>query len=144
MLILAIIVIVVGTAYYSTLEAEESTAVIVSVISLLIAVPLVFALAYTRLETKIDKGGITTQFKPFKFTRKHYSWTEIEKCFVRELDVVQEYGGWGIRGLGSNHKAYHIYGSRGIQIKTHTGEDFLIGTQRPIAAQKIINLYIHS
>ncbi len=42
MFILAMIVIIVGTAYYATLNAEENTAVIVSVISLLIAVPLVF------------------------------------------------------------------------------------------------------
>ena len=144
MFILAVIVIVVGTAYYATIEADENTAVIVSIISLLIAIPLVFALAYTRLETRIDKEGISAQFKPFKFTRKHYSWPEVEKCFVRELDAVKEYGGWGIRGLGSNNKAYHIYGSNGIQLKTKAGKDFLIGTQRPKAAQKIINLYFHS
>ncbi|WP_324721523.1 hypothetical protein [Salinimicrobium sp. HB62] len=144
MFILSVIVIIVGTAYYATLEAEESTAVIVSTISLLIAAPLVFALAYTRLETQIDKEGVSARFKPFKFTEKHYNWGEIEKCYVRELDIVKEYGGWGIRGLGSNNKAYHIYGSKGIQLKTKAGEDFLIGTQRPKAAQKIINLYFHS
>ncbi len=141
MFILAVLVIVVGTAYYATLEAKESTALIVSIISLLIAIPLVFGLAYTRLETHIDKEGVSTQFKPFKFTRKHFGWQEIEKCYLRELDAVKEYGGWGIRGLGSNHKAYHIYGSRGIQIVTKSGEDFLIGTQRPKAAEKIIKLY---
>ena len=144
MFILAVIVVVVGTAYYATKEAEENTALIVSIISLLIAIPLVFALAYTRLVTRIDEEGISAAFKPFAFTRKHYSWSEVEKCYVRELDAVREYGGWGIRGLGSKNKAYHIYGPKGIQLKTKAGEDFLVGTQRPKAAQKIINLYFHS
>ena len=144
MLILAIILIVVGTAYYATLDSEEDTTVIVSVISLAIAAPLVFALAYVRLETRIDKEGIRAQFKPFSFTKKFFSWQEIDRAFVREFSPVQEFGGWGIRGLGSNKKAYHIYGSRGIKVKTKKGEEFLIGTQRSKAAEDIINLYTHS
>lgn len=141
MFILAVIVIVVGTAYYATLNAREDTQLIVSVISLAIAVPIVFALAYIRLETRIDQNGISTQFKPFGFTKKHYPWKEIQECYVRKFDPVQEYGGWGIRGLGRNKKAYHIYGINGIQIITKEGEDFLVGTQRPKSAEDIINLY---
>ncbi|WP_029034944.1 hypothetical protein [Salinimicrobium terrae] len=141
MFILAIILIVVGTAYYTTREAEEDTAVIISVISLVIVIPLVFALAYTRLETRIDEEGISSEFKPFKFTRKLYKWNEIEECYIRKVDARREFGGWGIRGLGSDKKAYHIYGTNGIQVKTITGEDLLIGTQRPRAAEDIIHLY---
>ncbi len=141
MFILALVVIIVGTAYYTTLNAKENTAIIISLLSLLIAIPLVFALAKTRLDTVIDKEGITVEFKPFKFTKKRYSWEEMTKCYVRELNAVKEYGGWGIRGLGTRKKAYHIYGSKGIQIMTKKGEDFLIGTQRPKAAKNIINFY---
>ncbi|WP_156879276.1 hypothetical protein [Salinimicrobium xinjiangense] len=141
MFMLAIIVIVVGTAYYATLKAHEDTAVIVSLISLAITMPVVFALAYLRLETRIDKTGITTQFQPFGFTKKFFNWSEIEKCHVRKVNARKEYGGWGIRGLGTMDKAYHIYGTDGIQIKTYNSGNFLIGTQRPRAAEDIINLY---
>lgn len=143
MFMLAIIVIIVGTAYYATQNAEEDTAVIASLISLAITIPLVFALAYVRLETRIDKDGLSAQFWPFKFTKKTFTWKEIEKCYVRKFNPVKEYGGWGIRGLGRNKKAYHIFGTNGIQIKTKRGRDFLIGTQRPKAAEDIINLYNH-
>lgn len=144
MFILAIVVIVVGTAYYTTLKAEEDTAVIVSLISLTITIPIVFALIKVRLETRIDKTGLMTQFWPFRFTKKTFDWKEIENCYVRKMNPVREYGGWGIRGLGSKNKAYHIYGTNGIQIKTKRGDEFLIGTQRPKAAEDIINLYKHT
>ena len=143
MFILAIIVIVVGTAYYATRNAEEETALWVSIISLAITLPIVIGLLYLRLETRIDEEGISTYFKPFNFTRKHYSWKEIEKCYVRDYDPKQEFGGWGLRGLGSNYKSYNIYGNKGIQIETRNNEKFLLGTQRPKAAHEIIKLYFH-
>ena len=144
MFILAIIVIVVGTAYYTTLDADENTELIVSLISVAIATPIVLGLLFVRLETRIDKDGITAYFKPFSFTKKHYSWSEVSDCYLREFDSVKEYGGWGLRGLGTNKKAYHVYGNKGIQLKTKSGEDFLIGTQRPEAAKEIIAEYYRS
>lgn len=139
MFILALVVIIVGTAYYSTRNAEEGTAVVVSAISLIIIIPITLALLYIRLETRIDDEGISTSFKPFSFTRKHFSWSEIKECYVREYNPVREYGGWGLRGFGRNWKAYNIYGNKGIQIVTNNGKEFLVGTQRPQAAQEIID-----
>ena len=141
MFILALIVIFVGTAYYSTRDAEEGTAVLASAISLAIVIPITLALLYLRLETRIDNEGISTSFEPLTFTRKHFSWTEIRECYVREYNPVGEYGGWGLRGFGRSWKAYNIYGNKGIQIITAKGREFLIGTQRPQAAQEIIDKY---
>lgn len=141
MFILALAVIIIGTAYYSTRNAEEGTAVVASAISLIIIIPITLALLYIRLDTRIDDEGISTSFKPFSFTRKHFSWTEIKECYVREYNPVREYGGWGLRGFGRNWKAYNIYGNKGVQIVTDDGKEFLIGTQRPQAAQEIIDIY---
>ena len=141
MFILAIAVIIVGTAYYSTRGAEEDTAVVASVISLAIALPIVWGLLYLRLETRIDKEGITAYFKPFSFTKKYFSWSDIKECYIRKYSPVREFGGWGLRGLGQNWKAYNVYGNKGIQIVTRDGRRFLIGTQRPEAAQQIIDRY---
>ena len=140
MLILAIIVIIVGTAYYATINAEEGTALVVSLISLAITFPIVFGLLYLRLETRIDDEGVTVKFKPFGFTKKHFTWSEIKKCYVRKFDA-SEFGGWGLRGIGRNWKAYFIYGNKGIQIVTHKNKEFLIGTQRPAAAKEILKRY---
>lgn len=141
MFILALAVIIVGTAYYSTRDAQEGTAVIASIISLAIILPVTFGLLYIRLETKIDNKGILASFKPFSFTRKHFSWDEISECYVRKYQPLREFGGWGLRGVGQNWKAYNIYGNSGIQIVTNDGRRFLIGTQRPKSAQKIIDRY---
>lgn len=141
MFILAIIVIVIGTAFYTTLNTEEDTAVVVSLISILIAAPVVFALLYLSLETRIDEKGILTYFRPFGFTRRFFPWEEVRKCYVRKYDPVVEYGGWGLRGVGQKSKAYNIWGNQGIQIITRDDRDFLIGTQEPDAAQNIITKY---
>lgn len=140
MLILAIIVIVIGTAYYATINADEDTALVVSLISLAITFPIVLGLLYLRLETRIDNEGVTVKFKPFGFTKKHFSWSEIKKCYVRKYDS-SEFGGWGLRGIGRDWKAYFIYGNKGIQIVTRKDKEFLIGTQRPAAAKDVLKRY---
>ena len=144
MFILAIIVIIVGTAYYATRDASEETATIVSLISIGITLPIVLGLLYLRLETRIDNEGITTYFKPFSFTRKHFSWQEIKECYLRKYNSQQEFGGWGLRGIGKDWKAYFIYGNKGIQIITKEDKHFLIGTQRPAAAKEILKTYFQN
>ncbi|WP_424494583.1 hypothetical protein [Salinimicrobium sp. GXAS 041] len=141
MFILAIIVVGVGTAYYATINAEEATAVIVSIVSLIITVPLVFALLSLRLETRIDEKGVFTRFRPFGFTRKYYNWNEIVDIYVRTYDPLTEYGGWGFRGIGGNNKAYNVAGNKGIQVVLKSGEKFLIGTQKTDEAKKVISRY---
>ena len=144
MFILAVMVIIVGTAYYATKDASEETAMIVSLISLGITLPIVVGLLYLRLETRIDQEGVTTYFKPFSFTRKHFSWQEIKECYLRKYDSQKEFGGWGLRGIGKDWKAYFIYGQKGIQLITRDNKSFLIGTQRPAAAKEIIKTYFHN
>ena len=144
MFIFAIILIVVGSAYYATMDTEEDTAVIASIVSLAIAIPLVLGLLYVRLESRIDENGITAYFKPFSFTKKFFPWSEIKKCYVREYNPVTEFGGWGIRGLGMSKKAYNIYGNKGIQIITSDDKEFLIGTQRPEAAEESISTHFQT
>ena len=144
MFILAIIVIVVGTAYYATREADETTALIVSAISLAITIPIVFGLLYLRLDTRIDSHGITAYFKPFSFTKKSFAWKDISESYVREYDPLKEFGGWGLRGLGQRWKSYNIYGNMGIQIIKKDGTKFLLGTQRPKAAKEIIKRYFQA
>lgn len=144
MFILAVIVIIIGTAYYATKDASEDTAIVVSLISIGITLPIVLGLLYLRLETRIDHTGITTYFKPFNFTRKSFSWLEIKECYLRKFDAQQEFGGWGIRGIGRNRKAYFIHGNKGIQIITKDDHHFLIGTQRPAAAKEILKTHFQN
>ncbi|HET8754032.1 MAG TPA: hypothetical protein VFM59_06690, partial [Salinimicrobium sp.] len=128
MFILAIILIVVGTSYYATANAEDDTAITVSLISIAIALPLSISLLYLRLETRIDEKGILTVFSPFHFTKKFIPWDNIEDCYIRKYNSSEEFGGWGLRGLGRNWKAYNVEGNHGIEIITKDGKNVLIGT----------------
>ena len=69
---------------------------------------LVLILFWTlRLHAKIDSNGIKTRFVPLSFFKIEYKWNEISKCYVRKYSPIQEYGGWGVRGLGKKkHTMY--------------------------------------
>ena len=141
MFILAIILVVVGTAYYATRTAEEETAVLVSVLSIIIALAIIVPLLQLRLDTRIDEKGILTYFRPFRFTRKFIPWEDVKECFVRKYSPMEEFGGWGLRGLGRNWKAYNVEGNHGVQIRTFKGQKILIGTLKPEEAEEVVNHY---
>lgn len=83
-----------------------------------------------RLRTRIDNSGIDVVFYPLNFTRKKFYWKNIEDVYVKKYSPFGEYGGWGLRSLGSK-KAYNVSGYYGIQIVAKDKRRFLIGTQKP-------------
>ena len=141
MFILAIILVIIGTAYYATRTAEEETAIVISVVSIIITLAIIVPLLRLRLNTRIDEKGILTYFRPFHFTRKFLPWEDINECFIRKYSPMEEFGGWGLRGLGRNWKAYNVEGNYGIQIRTFKGKKVLIGTLKPKEAEAVVNYY---
>jgi hypothetical protein len=97
---------------------------------------------YMQLETRIDNEGISLKFLPLGFSKKSFSWKEIDECYVRKYNPFVEYGGWGIRG-SSRRKVYNVSGYLGIQIVTKDKKKFLIGTQKPDAARAVLKHYQH-
>lgn len=110
------------------------------VISLLITVIIIASIFILELRTKIDSKGITANFDPFPFFKRHYNWSEIDKIYVRKYSALTEYGGWGIRGFGKA-KAYNVSGNYGIQIVTKENKQFLIGTQKPQDVERVLKRY---
>ena len=85
---------------------------------------------FIRLDTSIDRTGVSFKFFPFHFTFKVLEWDEIEKAYLRTYNPIMDYGGWGIKyGLGGKGMAYNISGNKGLQIVKKTGKKILIGTQ---------------
>ncbi|MCP9201149.1 hypothetical protein MKO06_14620 [Gramella sp. GC03-9] len=93
-----------------------------------------------RLRTRIDSTGVSAEFVPLRFFRKHFKWNEIDDCFVRQYLPIQEFGGWGVRGIGKA-RAYNVSGNMGIQIITKDKRKFLIGTNKPEEAKRILERY---
>jgi hypothetical protein len=90
-----------------------------------------------KLETRIDTEGIHVRFFPFHGKWRSYPWTSIKEASVREYRPLVEYGGWGLRGLGSN-RALNVSGKTGIQLTFQNGDKLLIGTQNGDIVKPII------
>lgn len=138
LLILAITVIGISIKIY--FEIRNSNFEIWDIGSFILLIAFYGLFWNLKLHTKIDAKGVSARFEPFPFFRKNYKWNEISKCHVRKYSALTEYGGWGIRGLGSA-KAYNVSGNMGIQIITKNQEKFLIGTKKPEDAKKAIKRY---
>jgi len=93
-----------------------------------------------RLETRIDQEGVHVRFFPIHRTWRTYPWTHIAHVEVRAYRPLLEYGGWGLRGIGSN-RALNVAGKIGIQLVFASGDKLLIGTQRGGEAKIVIAKY---
>lgn len=99
-------------------------------------IPLVL-FAYMKLETVIKDEGIYVRFSPFQLSFKRYDWSILSQCYVRQYSPVNEYGGWGLRGVGKN-KALNVSGNMGIQLETTDGFRLLIGTNKPQEVEELL------
>lgn len=109
------------------------------IVGLLVCVGILFV----KLHTRIDKFGIQVWFSPFSFTKKAFSWKDLETAHTRKYNAFSEFGGWGIR-VFRKHKAYNVKGDKGIQLKTKNGKYFLVGTQQLKNADRVINRYFNT
>ncbi|MEO6838453.1 MAG: DUF6141 family protein [Ginsengibacter sp.] len=83
-----------------------------------------------RLDTRIRKDGVYVKSFPLHFKFRHYSWTQLSKCYVRKYSPMGEFGGWGLR-FGIGGKAENISGNQGLQLEFTNNKKLLIGTQKP-------------
>ena len=100
------------------------------VIELLIMVPVLavdLLLAYMRLDVEVSPGQINARLIPF--VKRKIAIADLQRWEARKYSPLGEYGGWGIRGLGSN-KALNARGNRGVQLVFRSGDKLLIGSQR--------------
>lgn len=92
-----------------------------------------------RLDSRISADGIEIRFFPFRMKYKLISWSDMDKCYLREYHAIQEFGGWGYRlGIMGKGRAMNISGNIGIQIEFKDGKKLLIGTNRSNEAEEVI------
>lgn len=137
-MILCVIGIAVQIFYQDNSNFNETLVLFGILILNLLILVLLFKI---ELRSRIDSIGIHASFHPFPFYRKKYAWSQIDKVYVRKYAALTEYGGWGARGFGEA-EAYNVSGKYGIQIVTKEQKKFLIGTQNPQDAQKVLTRYL--
>jgi len=133
----------VGFAFYANIQTIQSDESLVSwtKLSLIIPILLIPSLFYfLRLKTRIEENGIYVRFIPFHLKEIFIAWNQLESCSVRTYSPLGEYGGWGIKyGLGGAGKVYNFRGNQGLQLVFKDGSRLLIGTQKPLELQEIVD-----
>ena len=83
------------------------------------------------LRTVVTTDSVTIYYFPLLLKPKVFRWEDTEQAYVRRYNPLGEYGGWGIKGIGSRFgKAYNVKGDKGLQLVRKDGKKILIGTQR--------------
>ncbi|WP_117884475.1 hypothetical protein [Aureibaculum luteum] len=113
------------------------------IISILLIAGAVILIRMMTLHTRIDDKGIHYRFTPFQGKKYLIVWNDISNVYVRKYNAITEYGGWGFRGyiFKSGGKAFNVMGNRGIQIVLKNGKKMLIGTQKEVEAERILDVY---
>lgn len=111
----------------------------------LLALVLLFLLLFPvfvfimKLETRLNAEGVSVRLFPLHRKWQSWSWSDVERAWVRKYRPIAEYGGWGIRGLpGANSRAYSMSGDYGIQLVLKNGKHILLGTQNALEATQIL------
>lgn len=89
------------------------------------------------LYTQVSAQGIVLQYPPF-FKSKEIDWQDLAEAKVRAYSPLREFGGWGVRGVSSQNRAYNIAGNYGLQLVFNDGKRLLIGTQQPQKLAKVM------
>lgn len=113
--------------------APNSVLLVASIVAVLLCL-LFFSM---KLQTAITTDKIRFRFSPFHLKDQEYFLSDIEKMEVVKYSPIGDYGGWGIRGIGSN-RAFNVKGNQGLKIYLKNGHKRLIGTQKPEELQKTI------
>lgn len=145
LIVLMAVSLVVPLAIITQEYLKETTSLttnqfVLTVIGLLASGGFIFSF---KLTTRIDETGIYYQFFPFHLKLKQISWSEITKAYVRIYDPIGDYGGWGLKGGWSKArgKAINVSGDIGIQLELANGKKLLIGTQKKMEAERVLETY---
>ncbi len=90
-----------------------------------VGLPLFFVVL--RLVVEVNDSGVRLRYIPL--TKRMVAFDEIKRCEAVDYQPMRQYGGWGIRGLGSN-RAYNVSGSEGVRLHLRNGDAVMIGSQR--------------
>ncbi len=97
----------------------------------LIPLGIVVLFLIARLETRIDRMGISYRFLPFHRKWRLIEWSTVGRAYIRKYNSIAEFGGWGIRFGLKGGKAYNVSGNHGLQLELKNGKKLLIGTCKP-------------
>lgn len=103
---------------------------------------MILMLLYSKLVFEIKDDGIYYRYHPFHFKTIKIKKEDIVSAFVRNYKF-SEFGGWGIRfSFRGKGRALNVSGKTGLQLVLTNGKKILLGTQKPVELEAVINNWI--
>ena len=99
---------------------------------------LVMMMGSIKMTTLIKEDGIYVSYKPFQPRFVKFEWTNIQTAYIRTVNPLVEYRGWGIKD-GPMGRGYLVVGNVGLQLQLKDGTLILIGTQKPEEMEEAVN-----
>jgi len=145
-LILGVVLLIFVRMLFRIIDAGplDDRGIIVILVAIIPAIALTILIFFIELKSRIDESGIHAYFSPFGIPKKSILWNDIRNVEVVRYNALKEYGGWGYRVSFKGKTAMNVKGNMGIKIFLENGKQFLIGTQRPEEAKKILESYMNS
>lgn len=111
-------------------------------LSLIFMLGMFFLLSFYELKTVIKKEGIYIKFLPIHVRNIFYPWEEIENLEIIKYHALKHYAGWGYRPkMFGRPKAMTIQGTFGLKITFTSGDQIMVGTQRPDDLTYLISVF---
>jgi len=96
----------------------------------IVAVVVAFWLWRLRLVTEVRDTGLFICFV-WLWPERTIPWDQIRGVEIRSYRPVRDFGGYGVRWTAARGIVYHARGNRGARLVLASGEQVLIGSQRP-------------
>jgi hypothetical protein len=97
-------------------------------------------LYFQNLKTSITNRAVYVNFGIFA-SQRIFPLADIKSISIRKYDGMNEFSGWGVKS-NSNEQSYTESGNEGVEIELKSGgKKILIGTQKPVEMQKIIDQF---
>ncbi len=91
---------------------------------------ITLSLLFSRLQTRIEKEGVSYKFTPFMRNWKSFPLSAIQQYEVKKFNPIMEFGGWGYR-RGWGKLLVNTSGNMALFINTIDNQQIAIGTQLP-------------
>ena len=108
-----------------------------------VALGVIVALVFGQMTTEIDATDLRISFGFVRLVRFRFPLNEFVAANPETYRPIMEFGGWGIRGFGSN-RALNMRGSQGVRLTFANGRRLMVGSCLPSELASAMRQVIHA
>lgn len=140
MILTEVPVLILLIVLYANSEDKQEMAVALGVVLGTMALVIILILNL-KLETRIDREGVSFKYSPFIRKWRTYPREIIKSYEVINYSPLTDYGGWGIKG-NKTTKVYSVLGDEGILLDVGEKKRILIGTMKSKELDSFMNIWM--